>query len=129
LLPTGVLPFGAGQRIQPALLHAMDELARLTGGGHKVVPAAGDVGFFIEAEDAAGDGIAVVMVVKEPAVVAGLAQCGLNGFEVHGGMITRRMGSGYAGKLYCNFRIGHHPPRSHSCPILAAVRSRTKLEL
>jgi hypothetical protein len=38
------------------------------------------VGLLVEAEDVRGDGVAVMMVVKEPAVMAGLAESGLNGF-------------------------------------------------
>jgi hypothetical protein len=52
----------------------MDELARLACGGDEVVPAAGDVRLGIEAQDASGDGVAVMVVVKEPAVEAGFAQ-------------------------------------------------------
>jgi hypothetical protein len=47
---------------------AVDELARLAGGGDEVEPAAGDEAVFVEAEDAVGDGVAVVVVVEEPAV-------------------------------------------------------------
>jgi hypothetical protein len=61
----------------------VDELARLALGGDEVVPAAGDVGLLVEAEDVRGDGVAVVVVVEEPAVEAGVAECGLNCVEVH----------------------------------------------
>jgi hypothetical protein len=59
------------------------ELARLALGGNEVVPAAGDVGFFVEAQDVGGDGIAVVMIVKEPAVAAGFEERSLNRLEIH----------------------------------------------
>ena len=51
----------------------MDEFARLAGGGNEVVPAAGDVGFGIEAEDLGGNGVAMVVIVKEPAVERGVS--------------------------------------------------------
>jgi hypothetical protein len=65
----------------------MDELARLAAGGDEVVPAAGDVGVRIDAEDAPGDGVAVVMIVEEPAVDRGGAKGGLNSFQLHGDRI------------------------------------------
>jgi hypothetical protein len=52
----------------------MDQLAGFAVGGDEVVPAAGDVGVGVEAEDASGDGVAVVVVVKEPAVEGGGAE-------------------------------------------------------
>ena len=87
-LPAGVEALGAGERVEPALLDAMHELARLAGGGDEVVPAAGDVGLGIEAEDAFADGVAVVMVVEKPAVVAGVAQRRLNCVQVHRGILV-----------------------------------------
>jgi len=67
----------------------MHQLARLARGGHKVVPAARDVRLFVQAQNALGDGVAVMMVVEEPAVKAGLAECGLNRVKVHTGDDTR----------------------------------------
>jgi hypothetical protein len=55
----------------------MHQLARLALGGHKVVPAPRDVRLFVQAQNAPGDGVAVMMVVKQPAVKAGLADCRL----------------------------------------------------
>ena len=37
----------------------------------------------VEAQDALGDGIAVVVVVKEPAVKPGVAESRLDRFEIH----------------------------------------------
>jgi len=54
--------------------------------GDEVIPAAGDVSFGIEAEDVGGDGIAMVVVVEEPAVERGGAKSGLDGVEVHEGI-------------------------------------------
>jgi len=39
-LPARIKGFGAGERVEAELLNAMDELARLTVGGDKVIPAA-----------------------------------------------------------------------------------------
>ena len=54
-------------------------------GGDEIVPAPGDEDLGVEAEDVAGDGVAVVVVVKEPAVKGGVAKGGLNGVEIHTG--------------------------------------------
>src|ERR1700739_5040087 len=72
----------------------MQQFARLSGGGHEVVPAPRNVRLWIEAKDALADGVAVMMVVEEPAVVAGLAQCRLNRVEVHRGDFSAWDGSG-----------------------------------
>ena len=63
-------------------LDAMHKLARLASGGNEVVPAAGDVGLGIEAEDMRRDGIAVMVIVEEPAVERGFAQSSLDGVEI-----------------------------------------------
>ena len=53
----------------------MDELLRRSPcGGDEVVPAAGDKAFRVKTEDAVGEGIAVVVVVEEPAIKVGIAQ-------------------------------------------------------
>ena len=67
-LPGGVLTGGAGEGVELAGLDAVDELAGLALGRDEVEPAAGDEGVRVEAEDAVGDGVAVVVVVEEPAV-------------------------------------------------------------
>ena len=72
---------GSGSR-RPCF-DAMHQLARLACGGNEVVPAACDVQLSAQPEDAVGDGVAVVVIVEEPAVELGVAQSGLNGFEVH----------------------------------------------
>ena len=89
-LPTGIEGFGAGQCVEAALLNAVHELARLAGGGNEVVPAARDVRFWVEREDLRGDGIAMMVIVEEPAVERGFAQSGLDGVEIHTGMIRGR---------------------------------------
>ena len=78
LLPGGVCVFAAGEGVELAGLDAVDELAGFAFGGDEVEPAAGDEAVFVEAEDAIGDGVAVVVVVEEPAVELVLAERGLN---------------------------------------------------
>ena len=56
-------------------------------GGKEVVPAARDVRLLVEAQNALADRVAMMMVVKKPAVVAGLAQSCLNRFQVHSGIL------------------------------------------
>ena len=85
LLPTGIGRLAAGEGIEAGFLDAVDELARFARGGDEVVPAARDVGLWVEAEDVSGDGVAMVVIVKQPAVEVGFAEGGLDGFEVHGG--------------------------------------------
>ena len=82
-LPGGVLRLGAGEGVELAGLDAVDELAGLAVGGDEVEPAAGDEGVLVEAEDAVGDGVAVVVVVEEPAVEVLFAERRLNRVEVH----------------------------------------------
>jgi hypothetical protein len=84
LLPTGIFGFGSGEGVELEGLDAVDELAGFADGGDEVEPAAGDEGIFVEAEDAVGDGVAVVVVVEEPAVEVVVAQGGLDVVEVHG---------------------------------------------
>jgi hypothetical protein len=43
------------------------------------------VGVFVEAEDAVGERVAMVVIVKQPAVEMLVAQRGLDGGEIHGG--------------------------------------------
>jgi hypothetical protein len=71
----------------------MHQLARLALGGDKVVPAPRDVRFFVEPENARADGIAVMMVVEQPAVEAGVADSCLDRVEVHERNDTQLRGS------------------------------------
>src|SRR5580658_4379029 len=66
----------------------MDQLLGLAGGGDEIEPAAGDVHGGVEAKDAVGEGIAVVMVVEEPGVEVGVTQSGLDCGDVHGTNFT-----------------------------------------
>jgi hypothetical protein len=82
-LPSGIEHAAAGQRIETALFNAVQELARLAVCGNEVIPAAGYVRTGIEAQDVRGNGIAMMVIVEEPAVNVGLAQRSLNGVEIH----------------------------------------------
>ena len=72
--------------------------------GNEVVPAARDVGFWVEREDARGNGIAMVMVVEKPAVKGCVAESGLDLVEVghSGSIIIARAGWPVLGTV-CNF--------------------------
>jgi hypothetical protein len=61
----------------------VNEFAGLAGGRDEVEPAARDEAGGVEAEDAIGNGVAMMVVVKEPAVEFLVADCGLESFEVH----------------------------------------------
>ncbi len=98
LLPGGVLGLGAGEGIEAAGLDAVDELFGLADGGDEVEPAAGDVQVVAEAEDAIADGIAIVMVVEQPAVYLGVAQCRLNLQNFHFAIL---IGSGCGMTMAC----------------------------
>ena len=56
-----------------------------------------------------GDGVAVMMVVKQPAVKAGLAYCGLNRLKVH------------RGNLRAQFHIDHSGTGSRAAFVVAAI--------
>ena len=62
---------------------SVDELSRFALGGDEIVPATRAHQFFGKAEDAIGDGVAVVVIVEEPGVNVTLAKRVLNGGEVH----------------------------------------------
>ena len=83
LLPSGVLPLGAGQRVEMSGLDLVDEFEGLALGRDEVVPAAGDHEILGQTEHSVGDRIAMVMVVKKPRVDVALAQSVLNGLEIH----------------------------------------------
>src|ERR1039458_3998220 len=86
----------------------MHQLARLARCGHKVVPAPRDMQLGVHAQNAPGDGVAVMMVVKEPAVKAGLLDGSLYCFKVHTGHDTRAgrkvTFSGVGSTLYGHFQ-------------------------
>jgi hypothetical protein len=82
-LPRGVAVELSGEAVEASGLDAVGEFLRGSGRGDEVKPAAGDVAVGREAEDAEAEWVAIVMVVEEPAVEVGVAQGGLDGFEVH----------------------------------------------
>ena len=97
------------------LLDAVNNFGRRAGGGDEIVPAARNVSLGVEAENAVGDGIAVVVVVKKPAVELLFAEGCLNSIEIHRGMIAEAAGLG---------RISH-VPRSRAADRLTSQSPRT----
>jgi len=84
LLPSGVKPLGAGQRIQVTGFNLVDKLGRLAFGRDQIKPAAGNHESIWQSENAVSDRVAMVMVVEEPGVDVALAQGFLDGCQVHG---------------------------------------------
>ena len=82
-LPRAVLLERSRQCIQAATLDAMYQLARLALRGDEVVPAPCNMRILIKAQDAIGQRITMVMVIKQPSIEAGVTQRQLDGFEVH----------------------------------------------
>jgi hypothetical protein len=64
-------------------LDAMHQLDRLTVGRNQVKPATGGEAVGGQSQNAVGDGIAVMMVVKQPGFVMAVAQGSLNFGKVH----------------------------------------------
>src|ERR1039458_2144721 len=83
LLPSRVLLFGSGQRVEVSGPDLVDELDGRAFGGDQVVPAPRDHEAVGQSEDTVSDRIAVVMVVEKPGVDVTLAQSVLDGREVH----------------------------------------------
>ena len=81
--PTGVGDAVAGEFAEGVALDAVLHAARFAGGGDHVIPAAGGRSGG-EAEDAVGEGVALVVIEEEPAVEGLGAEFGLDFFEVHG---------------------------------------------
>ena len=108
LLPAGIHALRSGQAFKPALLDAVYELARLAIAGDEVVPAARNVRLFVQPQDPGRNGIAVMVIVEEPAVVAGIAQRRLDRFQVHRRILplpgknafSGRRGDGMATAMY-----------------------------
>ena len=61
----------------------MHQFARLARCRHKVIPAPRDMHFRIEIQDAICQWIAMVMIVKQPAVKAGVEESSLNCSKIH----------------------------------------------
>ena len=82
-LPTGINAFRSRQRVKAALFNPVNQFARFAKAGDEVIPAPRDVRLRVEAENPFADRIAVMMIVKEPAIVARIAQRSLDRFQVH----------------------------------------------
>ena len=64
-------------------LDAVHQLHRFALGRDDVEPAAGDHHLLRQAEHVIGDGIAVMVIVEEPAIVVAVAQRSLNFGKIH----------------------------------------------
>src|SRR5437764_9121991 len=84
LLPPRIEVLRAGQTVEMSGLDSVDQLDRLSACGDQVEPSPRNHQAIRQSKDAIGDGIAVMMIVKQPAVDIALAQGGLNGGKVHG---------------------------------------------
>src|ERR1022692_3836435 len=73
-------------------LDTMHQLDRLAFGGDQIKPATAGEAVGGQSQDAVGDGIAMMMVVKEPALVVAVAQGSLDVGEVHAGSIVNQRG-------------------------------------
>src|SRR5438874_12997253 len=83
-LPPGIYALRARQTVEMSGLDSVDQLDRLSACGDQVEPSPRNHQAIRQSKDAIGDGIAVMMIVKQPAVDIALAQGGLNGGKVHG---------------------------------------------
>src|SRR5438046_4861038 len=84
LLPPRIEVLRAGQTVEMSGLDSVDQLDRLSACGDQVEPSPRNHQAIRQSKDAIGDGIAVMMIVKQPAVDIELAKGGLNGGKVHG---------------------------------------------
>src|SRR5438128_11354359 len=83
LLPLSIEVLRAGQAVEMSGLDSVDQLDRLSACGDQVEPSPRNHQASRQSKDAIGDGIAVMMIVKQPAVDIALAQGGLNSGKVH----------------------------------------------
>src|SRR5438034_7092451 len=83
LLPPRIEVLRAGQTVEMSGLDSVDQLDRLSACGDQVEPSPRNHQAIRQSKDAIGDGIAVMMIVKQPAVDIALAQGGLNSGKVH----------------------------------------------
>lgn len=66
--PARINKFLAGEIVQRALLDSVDQLARLAFRGNEIEPAARGEAVRAQSENAARDGVAMVVVIEKPAV-------------------------------------------------------------
>jgi len=79
LLPRQIDMFGAGKVIAAPGFDTVHQFLRLAGGRNVIVPAPRGKTVGVHAENARGDGVTVVKIIKEPAIEAGVLQGVLNG--------------------------------------------------
>src|ERR1700722_16379768 len=98
------------QRCQLFALDPMGQLARRTLGWDEVVPAPRHMRGFAQPENAIGNRIAVMMVVKEPAIHVLLTKRSLDLFQVHE-LATEQS----ARRQHARLRMPrpYHPPGRH----------------
>ncbi len=109
------MPLPARKRIQMTRFHTMIQLERLALRGNQVIPAAGDVQIRRKTEYAVSNGVAAMVVTKEPRINLALAQRGLNRGQIH-----------YTIVLDCphaSSPLGRHSSRLGATPL----RSRSEL--
>src|SRR5437867_9277658 len=94
LLPPRIEVLRARQTVEMSGLDSVDQLDRLSACGDQVEPSPRNHQAIRQSKDAIGDGIAVMMIVKQPAVDIALAQGGLNGGKVHGQISILTTGAG-----------------------------------
>ena len=83
-LPAGILALASGERVEMAGLNLVDQLYGFAFGRNQVVPAPGDHLTCGQSQHAVSDGIAVMVIVKEPGVDVPLAERSLYGGKIHG---------------------------------------------
>src|SRR5215813_5321776 len=73
----------------------MDELLRLTFHWNQIKPAPRNHQILPQSEDAIRNGIAMMMIVKEPGAKLALSKSRLNGVEIHGSHFKSRLRERY----------------------------------
>ena len=71
-------------------LHAMIQLHGLAVRGDEIVPAARAMQRVRKSKNLVSDGIAMVMIVKEPGIESALAKSVLNRSNIHPGIVSNR---------------------------------------
>ena len=96
LLPACVLTLRARQRVEMSGFNFVDQLLRFPFGGNQVEPAPRDHQVWRQSENPVGDGIAMVMIVKQPCINVALAERRLYGGKIHWQGFILNYGIGFA---------------------------------